>query len=189
MTNGVWDFQVQRVALDGLGIDAGQKLGMIIVQPEYDLLRDEPVPYRIADDYRETQKALVEKAFQIRATEIQGRNVSIPFVLFPEGALPVSDPDGLEYLHQQMQQAQGEVIFIGGLEGLSPQDARELANTFAPGVDVARPTFTAGAFVNMCVIIVKSADGRLAWHFQAKLRPSQWEQQRNMERDFGARER
>jgi len=180
MTNGGWDFQVKRVDLDGLGIDAGQKLGMIIVQPEYDLLRDGQVPYQIAGEYREIQKGLIEKAFQIRATESQERNVAIPFVLFPEAALPVSDPDGLDCLHQQMQQAEGEVIFIGGLEGLSPQDARGVARTFAPGVDAARPAFAAGAFVNVCVIVVKSADGRLVWHFQAKLRPSRWEQQRNM---------
>ena len=37
MTDGDWDFEVVRVDLDGLGINAGQEFGMVIVQPEYEL--------------------------------------------------------------------------------------------------------------------------------------------------------
>lgn len=180
MPDDGWDFQVERVNLDGLSVDAGQRLGMVIAQPEYELAPDGAVPFQISDACREAQKGLIEKAFQIRAAEDQGRNVPIPFILFPEAAIPVSEPDGLDCLHQQMEQARGDIIFIGGLEGLSQQQAREVANRFAPGVDAAKPAFTAGTFVNLCVIAIKSADGPLSWYFQAKLRPSQWEQPRNM---------
>jgi len=180
MPDDSWDFEVERVNLDRFSIDAGQRLGMVIIQPEYELVPDAAIPFRISGICREAQKALIEKAFQIREGENQERRVPIPFILFPEAAIPVSDPDGLECLRQQMQQAEGEVVFIGGLEGLTPQQAHEVANTFAPGVDAAKPVFTAGAFVNLCVIAVKSVDGPLSWHFQAKLRPSQWEQPRNM---------
>ncbi|MFH0813016.1 MAG: hypothetical protein V2A69_09285 [Pseudomonadota bacterium] len=180
MPDGGWDFQVERVHLNGLTIDAGQRLGMVIVQPEYELAADAVTPFRISEVYREAQKAVIEKAFQIRAGENQGRNVPVPFILFPEGAIPVSEPDGLDCLKQQMEQARGDIIFIGGLEGLSPQQAREVANRFAPGVNSAKPAFTDGTFVNLCVIAIKSADGPLSWYFQAKLRPSRWEQPRNM---------
>lgn len=182
MADGGWDFEVVRVNLDGLGIDAGQRLGMVIAQPKYELGPDAAVPFRISDGYREAQKGLIEKAFQIRAVESTERNVPIPFVLFPEAAIPVSDPDGLDCLRQQMEQVQGDVIFVGGLEGLSSQEAQEVTNNFAPSVDDARLTFADGTFVNVCLIVVKSANGPLSWHFQAKLRPSQWEQPRNMAR-------
>lgn len=177
MTNNSCNFEVERVALDDLGIDAGQKLGMVIVQPDYELVPDGTVPFRISENYREPQKSLIEKAFQIRSIESQERNVSIPFIVFPEASIPVCSPDVLDYIRQQMEQAQGELIFIGGLEGLSPQKAGEVVNRFAV---TTRPVFTAGTFVNLCVIVVKSSNGQLSWHFQAKLRPSQWEQQRNM---------
>ena len=178
-----WDFEVQRINLDRLGIDAGERLGMVIVQPEYTLVPDGAVPFRISEACREAQKDLVEKAFQIRAAEKQARNVPIPFILFPEAAIPASEPDGLDCLRQQMLRAEGDIIFIGGLEGLSPQEIEHLVNRFRPNVDVAKPQFeAAGEFVNACVIAVKLDGGALMWHFQAKLAPSQWEQPRNMAR-------
>lgn len=180
MTDGNWGFQVVRADLGDLGIDAGQSMGMVIVQPEYELVPDAAVPFRIADACRQAQKALIEQAFQIRAVESHERNVPLPFVLFPEAAIPVRDPDGLDCLRQQIEKVEGDVIFIGGLEGLSPQEAHEVADRFPSCVGAARPSFAAGQFVNICVIAVKSANGRLSWHFQAKLRPSKWEQPRNM---------
>lgn len=52
MTNSSCNFEVERVALDDLGIDAGQKLGMVIVQPDYELVPDGTVPFRISENYR-----------------------------------------------------------------------------------------------------------------------------------------
>jgi len=177
MTDVDRDFQLQRVDLPNLCIDAGERLGMVIVQPEYEVIPEGIVPFRISEAYRNAQMGLIEKAFQIRAAESQERNVPIPFVLFPEAAIPVSNPDGLDFLRQQIEQVQGDVIFIGGLEGLSPQEAGDIADKFTPA---ARPAFAAGAFVNICVIAVKTANGQLSWYFQAKLRPSPLEQPRNM---------
>lgn len=183
MTDDGWDFQVVQIHLNDLNVDAGQEIGMVLVQPEYELLPDATVPFRIHDAYREAQRDLIERAFRIRAIESQQRNKTIPFVLFPEAAIPVGDPDGLGCILQQMQQAEGEVIFIGGLEGLSPQEFEELVNRFQPRIDNARPDFDAvGRFVNVCVIAVKSAGNGTSWHFQAKLAPSQWEQGRGMAR-------
>lgn len=179
MTDGGWDFEVVRVGLDGLSINAGQRLGMVIVQPEYELIPDGTIPFRVSDEFRAAQNALIEKAFQIRAAENRERGLPIPFVLFPEAAIPVCSPDGLDCLQHQMEQAQGDVIFIGGLEGVSMEEAREIAKRSAHNTD-ATLSFTAGAFVNVCVIAVKVANGSLSWYFQAKLRPSQWEQPRNM---------
>lgn len=180
MPDGDWNFHVEPIDLEGLSIDASQRLGMVIVQPEYELVPDSEVPFRISEEYREVQKNLIEKAFQIRDSESRERNITIPFILFPEASIPVINPDGLDFIRQKIEQTQKDVIFIGGLEGLSPQEAHELAEKFAPNTHVAKPAFTAGAFVNLCVIAVKAADGPLSWHFQAKLRPSQWEQPRNM---------
>ncbi len=176
MPNNGWDFQVQRITLNALDVDASKRLGMIIVQPDYGLEPDGEPSFRISERHRQTQYDLIEQAFQIRAAESPERGVPIPFIVFPELAIPVAGPHGLDCLCQQMEQAQGEVIFIGGLEGLSPQEAHAVADHF----EVERPDFSAGSFVNLCVIVVKSADGQVRWHFQAKLRPSQWEQPRNM---------
>ena len=174
-------FQVERINIDGLSTDSRRKLGVVLVQPEYELVLDGKVPFRVLETNRETQIKLIEKAFQIRGAESQDRNVPVPFILFPEAAIPVRDPDGLDCLSQQMAEAQGDVIFIGGLEGLSPKELRDLVNKFPPKVEVARPAFDAvGTFVNTCVIVIKPDGGDLAWHFQAKLAPSQWEQGRDM---------
>lgn len=104
MTDGGWDFEVVRVGLNGLCVDAGRRLGMVIVQPEYELVPDGAVSFRIAEAYREPQKELIEKVFQIRAAESQERNVPIPFIVFPEAAIPVCSPDGLDCLQHQMGQ-------------------------------------------------------------------------------------
>jgi len=154
MTNGVWDFQVERVNPDGLGIDARQRLGMVIVQPKYSLVLDGPVPFRISKEYREAQKALIETAFEIRAAESQERDVPIPFILFPETAIPAHDPDGLDFLRQQMEEVQEDIIFIGGLEGLSPDEVHEMVGKFPPAATLS---FSAGTFVNVCVIAVVHA--------------------------------
>lgn len=175
-----WNFDVQRVALNDLAVDASQKLGIVMVQPQYELIPDGSVPFRISAAYRQSQKELIEKAFQIRATESQERNVRIPFVLFPESSIPMRDPDGLDCVRHQMENLQEDVIFIGGVEGLTPQEAEELSRRFPSAIPDIRLSFTNGAFVNVCVIAVKLAAGTLSWHFQAKLRPSQWEQPRNM---------
>jgi hypothetical protein len=181
MTDSRWDFRVECVPLDGLGIDAGQKLGMVLVQPYYTLDADGTIPFRISAAYREAQKDLIVRAFQIRAVESQDRGMPVPFILFPEAAIPVHDPDGLDCLHQQMERAEGEVVFVGGLEGLGPREIEGMVERFRPDIDTARPDFdAAGAFVNACVIAVKSGNKRLSWHFQAKVAPSQWEQPRSM---------
>ena len=176
MTSSGWDFEVQRIDLGQLEVDAGQRLGMVVVQPEYQPVPNGAVPFRISDVCREAQIGLIKRAFQIREAEREERRVPIPFVLFPEAAIPVVEVDGLSYLHEQMKEAQGEVVFIGGLEGLNRQEAEQVAVRFG----AETPVFEAGAFVNLCVIAVKSADEQLSWYFQAKLRPSQQEDRRNM---------
>lgn len=180
MPNDRWGFQIERICLDGLDIDASQKLGMVIVQPKYELVPDGAVPFQISAQYREAQNELIKKAFQIREFENQERNSPVPFILFPEAAIPVRDPDGLDCVRRCMEEAQGDVIFISGLEGMTPNDVDQVVEKFTPGIDSAKPLFADGTFVNLCLIVVKMADGELSWHFQAKLRPSQWEQGRNM---------
>jgi hypothetical protein len=177
-----WDFQVERILLDGLSTDAGKRLGMVIVQPDYTLDPDGTVPFLLSAACRHAQKDLIEKAFQIRAVEHASRGDPVPFILFPELAIPTDDPDGLECLHRQMEAAAGEVIFIGGLEGSRRQEAEELVSRFAPVKEEARLALAGGSYVNACVIAVKCPDHPVQWHFQAKLAPSQLEQGRNMAR-------
>jgi len=182
MTNDGWGFEIERVDLNGLNINAEERLRMVFVQPEYELVPDGVVPFRISAGHRESQKELIKRAFKIRAIEIQEHNVPIPFIVFPELSIPVNNPNGLDYLHQQIEQAQGDVIFIGGLEGLSLQEANDVISKFPSADSAPTPSFVDGTFVNMCVIAIKLAGGQLNWYFQAKLRPSQWEQSRNMAR-------
>lgn len=180
MPNNSWNLEIQRVELNDLVIDAAQKLGLVIVQPEYNLVSDGAVPFQIVESDRKRQIELIERAFQIRASESQDRDLPVPFVLFPEASIPLDDPGGLDCLRQQMENIDDDVIFIGGLEGLSPQQAQELGKRFPSSAPAFDLSFTAGAFVNVCVIAIKPANGTLRWYFQAKIRPSQWEQPRNM---------
>jgi hypothetical protein len=182
MPEYAWDFQVVPINLDYLNIDAEQRLGIVIVQPEYELEPEGEIPLRISEAYRDAQKALIEQAFQIRLEESRERGVSIPFILFPEAAIPMTNPDGLDWLRQQMEQAEDDIVFIGGLEGMTCQQTRILTTRFSPIENAAKPDFMDGTYVNVCVIAVKSASGPVIWHFQAKLIPSQWEQPRNMAR-------
>ena len=78
-TDMTWDFQVGRIDLDGLGVDAGQRLGMVFAQSEYELIPDGEVPFRISDAFRNSQKELIEKAFQIRHARVE--NVAYLFLL------------------------------------------------------------------------------------------------------------
>ena len=150
---------------------------MVLVQPEYEHSRDGTVPFRISNACKQTQIDLIGQAFAIRAAESQERGVPVPFILFPEAAIPVVSADGLDVLQRQMQEASGEIVFIGGLEGLTGDEARRVAGRF----NAPEPVF-GGAITNLCVIAIRSSDGQCSWNFQAKLRPSQWEQPRNMAR-------
>lgn len=182
MPDTTWDFQVERIGLYNLNIDAGNKLGMVLVQPDYELEPESTVPFCISSEFRDAQNTLINKAFLIRLAESQERNMPTPFILFPEAAIPVGDPDGLDCLREQLEETDDDIIFIGGLEGMSPQQARELSERFRPALDIAKPAFAEGTFVNICVIAVKSHNGPITWHFQAKLAPSPWEQPRGMAR-------
>ena len=180
MVDSTWNFEIESISLDNISVNASMELGMVIVQPQYELEPDDDVPCRIRDDYRQKQIDLIEHAFRIRMLESKERHVPIPFILFPEYSIPIGSPDGLNCLKEQLEQAEGDVIFIGGLEGLSRDQVNELTSRFAPVVDAAAPNFDEGKFVNLCVIAIKSTGGELNWHFQAKIMPSQWEQPRNM---------
>ena len=182
MPGSDWGFQVERIPLNGLSTDAGKRLGMVIVQPDYTLDPDGTVPFRISAPCRHAQKDLIEKSFQIRAVECDRRDNPVPFILFPELAIPTGDPNGLECLRGQMEAAAGEVIFIGGLEGSRPQEAETLVSQYAPVTEQARLAFAGGSYVNACVIAVKCPGQPIQWHFQAKLAPSQCEHDRNMAR-------
>jgi len=180
MTTKNWNVEIQQVQLNDLGVDAAQKLGMVVVQPQYDLVADGAVPFQIADIYRKGQIETVERAFKIRASENEHRDLPVPFVLFPEASIPLDDSGGLDYLGHQMENIEQDVIFIGGIEGISPQQAQDLTKRFPSSSPEFDLSFTAGAFVNVCVIVIKPANGILHWFFQSKIRPSQWEQPRNM---------
>jgi hypothetical protein len=110
--NSVASFQVETIDLGSLSIDGSKKLGVVLVQPAYDLDPDGVVPFRVSATARENQIKLIEKAFQIRKVESRDRGIPIPFILFPEAAIPVCEPDGLYCLNQQMNEAQGDVVFI-----------------------------------------------------------------------------
>lgn len=180
MTNGAWNLSVERIYLNSLTIDASQRLGIVIAQPYYELILDDIIPLKIVDDYRTSQVVSIERAFTIRRFEEIERQEPVPFIIFPEFSIPVGAQDGLGAIRNQMMNIEKDVIFIGGLEGLSREQAEDLTNQFAPSQETARPLFGAGSYVNMCVIAIKYENGPLEWHFQAKISPSQWEQTKNM---------
>lgn len=168
------------INLDFISIDAGQKMGMIFVQPKYELLPDGEIPFKISDDFRPVQNDLLSKSFQIRAEEMPNRNGTVPFILFPELSIPVSNPDGMATIQSQLYEAEGEVIFIGGLEGLSSTEIAELFDKYPPPDPSLIPQYSTGRYVNVCVIAIKAADNKIRWYYQGKLRPTPWEQGSNM---------
>lgn len=180
MAGDGWNFDVRRIDLPTLTIDASQRLGMVVVQPKYELEPDADVPFRLSPAYIEPHKELIARAFAIRGMESRQRGIPIPFILFPENAIPAHDLDAIALVRHEIERAEGDVVFIAGLEGLGPEEAHAIADKYPPDSDTAGPVFGAGKFVNICLILVKSANGHLSWHYQVKLRPSQWEQPRNM---------
>lgn len=180
VSDTLWDFETRQIRLDGLSVNAASRFGMVIAQPNFAWEMDGQVPDHIAAPNRKPQITAVEKAFQVRAAESQSRGIPVPFVLFPEGAIPIREPDGLECVRDQMAVATGEVVFIAGLEGVTPDELADLVKRFPPSEEIAAPALEGGAFANICVIVVKYAQGSMRWHYQAKLAPSQWEDGRNM---------
>lgn len=172
--------EVVPINLDSISIDAGQRLGMIFVQPEYELLPDGEIPFKIYGSFRSAQNDLISRAFQIRAKEMLNRSWPVPFILFPELSISISNPDGMATLQCQLSEAEGEVIFIGGLEGLSFDEITELCDRFPPPDSSLIPQDNAGGYINVCLIVIKAAAGEIRWYYQAKLRPSPREHGYNM---------
>ncbi|MBN1671095.1 MAG: hypothetical protein JXR37_08695 [Kiritimatiellae bacterium] len=178
-----WAFDVRRIDLPDLTIDAGQRLGMVLAQPLFDLTPDaDDAPCRIRDADRESQMLAIRKAFEVRAADARTRGVPIQFVVFPELSIPLGDPDGLSCVSQQMESVDGDVVFIGGIEGIRPDRLNEVIDRFPPASQDAQPVFAGGTYANLCVIAVKCRNLPVRWYYQAKLAASQWEQPRNMAR-------
>ena len=71
MPNEDWEFDVQRVSLNDLTIDAGQKLGMVIGQPFFLVDKESAPPFRIAEIHRKSQVDFIDKLFRIRKVEFE----------------------------------------------------------------------------------------------------------------------
>jgi len=177
MSSG-WDFGVERVTLGACTVDAAQRLAVVVAQPYYEVAPEGQVRYRIKRSFREKQNELIARAFHIRA--LNAGRAPVPFIVFPEFAVPAHDPDGLKQVEDQLAQAQGDVIFIGGIEGLSPSEVSEILGKYPPG-ESGQPDFGLGSYVNLCVIAVRTQGG-VIWHYQAKLAPSKWERSRDFAR-------
>lgn len=182
MPDDSWKFEVERISLGAISINAQENLGMVVVQPMYEVKPDGDTPFQIEHEEKQAQSNLIEKTFRIRDSESRIWEVPIPFILFPEYSIPTSDPDGLSCLKEQMERVECDLVFIGGLEGLRTDQVSDLTSRFPPENELSFPDYRGDTFVNLCVIAVKTAGGRLSWHYQAKIAPSQWEHPRNMAR-------
>lgn len=180
MSCDAWDFTIDKVSIDLSSINASRPLGFVIAQPRFNLDPDSNPHFQILPEFRQTQCDAITSSFAVREAETNTRRIPIPFIVFPEGAIPTKDPDGLEIVASKMQDLTDEVIFIGGLEGMRPQDFNELMRKYSPSEESSNALFGDGSFVNACVIAVKCANNDISWHFQAKLAPSPWEQGRSM---------
>lgn len=180
MSDAAWDFTIDKVPIDLSSINASRPLGFVIAQPLFNLDPDSNPHFQILPEFRQTQCDAITSSFVVREAETNTRQIPIPFIVFPEGAIPTKDPDGLEIVASKMQDLTDEVIFIGGLEGMSPQDFDELMCKYPPPSESSKALFGDGSFVNACVIAIKCANNDISWHFQAKLAPSKWEQGRSM---------
>ena len=169
------DLTVQPIDLGPLGINAGDPLAMVIGQPLFEVTAADSI--KILPAYRQANLDVITHAFRIRAAEMPGRGTT-PFVVFPEFAIPVEEPDGLDCVRREIEQAAGELVFISGMEWMTPQQLAGLARRYS----ATAPTMGQGEFVNCCVVAVKDGSGHVSWHFQAKLFPAAQEQRRSMAR-------
>ena len=113
MSDAAWDFTIDKVPIDLSSINASRPLGFVIAQPLFNLDPDSNPHFQILPEFRQTQCDAITSSFAVRETETNTRQIPIPFILFPEGAIPTKDPDGLEIVASKMQDLTDEVIFIG----------------------------------------------------------------------------
>jgi hypothetical protein len=169
------DLKVEPVDLGQLGINAGDHLGMVIGQPLFEVTTADII--KVEPRHRHANLATIQDAFRIREAEISGRG-PVPFIIFPEFALPVGEPDGLDCVRKEIEQAPGALVFIAGMEWVTPQELVGLAGTY----NTTAPKVSQGEFVNCCVVAVKNDSGQIRWYLQAKLFPAAAEQRRSMAR-------
>ena len=165
MPEDEWAFDIKRIDLDGLSVDASRPLGMVLAQPYFEVAVDHTVPMRIGVEYRDLEIAALKKAFEIQKAEASARRIPVPFVIFPEFAIPKTVPDGLQVLSDLLGVVEQDTVFIGGLEGMAIDEVTALLDRFAPAKGDARPCYGAGNFVNLCVIATKNTGAEVKWHY------------------------
>jgi len=96
MSDDAWGFTIDKVPIDLSSINASRPLGFVIAQPLFNLDPDSNPHFQILPEFRQTQCDAITSSFAVREAETNTRQIPIPFIVFPEGAIPTKDPDGLE---------------------------------------------------------------------------------------------
>jgi len=180
MPDNTWNFDVSRIALDNLAVDASSQFGLVLAQPRYELDRDGTPPFRIQQSFRQKQIDVLTQSFLIRQVESAARQILFPFIVLPEYSMPVGTPDGLQVLDTQIRACDNNLVFIAGVEGLTKPEFEALVDRFPPTNASIRSSVPDAAFINTCVIVIKDNAGHISWYFQPKLAASQWEERRGM---------
>jgi len=180
MPDNTWNFDVSRIALDNVAIDASAQLGFVLAQPRYELDPHGTPPFRIQQPFRQKQIDVLTQSFLIRQTESATRQIPFPFIVLPEYSIPTGTPDGLQALQTQINSCAKNLVFIAGIEGLTKAEFEALVARFPPTDASIRPSVPDAAFINTCVIVIKDNAGNISWYFQPKLAASQWEEPKGM---------
>jgi len=167
------DIKIEAEDLGQLNIDPEADLAMVIGQPHFEVTSAGPI--KVAQHYRQRNLNVIKQAFEIRRDEMPQRG-AVPIIIFPEFTIPVDGPRTLDLVNHEIAQAEGDLVFISGMEWMTPNDIEGLAQVY----NTEYPETAAGDFVNSCVIAVKHPPNPVRWYFQAKLFPSPEEQNRNL---------
>jgi len=158
MPDDPWDFSIEKVDLGNIQIDPSNPLGMVIAQPLFDLDADSTPPFRIAGEHRLAQIEAIRKAFLVRKVEQENIDKPIPFIVFPEYAIPTGEQNGLAVIREEMEQARGTLVFIGGLESVTRAELEGIVDLHAPMDERTHPHCRGGDFVNVCVIVTRNSE-------------------------------
>ena len=160
--------------IPALSLAGDNRLEFVISQPLLCLDKDSNPPFRITNSCRYEMLSYLEKSLD-EATALQ---TSSRMLIFPEYSVPLDNPDGVGMLLQWMRDGPNDTVIVAGLESLNEGALQRIELLLpSPKSNIRAQDLQGNKFANCCLILIKTREGVVRSYLQAKLRPSEQEDQ------------